>query len=82
MNLIRWRIEPDRIPCGGVGQFGPFGSLQHFKKPPIVCPKPTVRVRGWNQARKVGGGDTVGLAGLGFGGPPPKYQVAAEIHQR
>ena len=25
MNLIRWRIVLDRIPCGGTGQFGSFG---------------------------------------------------------
>ena len=60
MNLIRGCIKPDRIPCGGAGQFGPFGGLQQSTKPTIVRPKPTVRVRGWNQAGKVGGGGTVG----------------------
>ena len=60
MNLFRVCIVPDRIPCGGAGQFGPLGGLQHFTKPPVVCPNPTVRVRGWNQAGKVGGGGTVG----------------------
>ena len=35
-------------------------GLPNFTKQPIDCPHPTVRVRGWNQAGKVGGGGTVG----------------------
>ena len=31
-------------------------AAQHSTKPPVVCPHPNVRVRGWNQAWKVGGG--------------------------
>ena len=61
---------------------GPAYGPLHFTKPPIVRPHPNVRVGRWNQAGKVGGGGAAGLAGLGFGGPPPTYQVAAEIHQR
>jgi hypothetical protein len=45
-----------------IHQFGFIRGLQHFTKPPIVRPNPTVRVRGWNQAGKVGGGGTVGSA--------------------
>ena len=36
------------------------GASSTSQNSPIVCPKPTVRVRGWNQAGKVGGGGTVG----------------------
>ena len=72
MGLIRWPVVPDRIPCGGAGQFGPLGGLQQSTKPPVVRPHPNVRVRGWNQAEKVGGGGTVGglPARNGEGGLP------------
>ena len=60
MSLAQLFMVPDRVPCGGAGQFGLLGSLQHFTKPPVVCPNPTVSVRGWNQAGKVGGEGTVG----------------------
>ena len=32
------------------------GASSTSQNSPIVCPKPTVRVRGWNQAEKVGVG--------------------------
>ena len=36
------------------------GASSTSQNSPIVCPHPYVRVRGWNQAGKVGGGGTVG----------------------
>ena len=48
------------------------GASSTSQNSPVVCPKPTVRVRGWNQAEKVGGGGTVGglIARNGEGGLP------------
>ena len=54
-------------------------AAQHSTKPPVVCPHPNVRVRGWNPAGNVGGGGTVGAfqPENGKGGGLPEGRCAA-----